>query len=84
MNKAETILQKAVQAMGGERYGTVKTISGRGYFTDFKELDVGHSASLRRLHCLSGQRAHRIQRRRSTTDSDKTIEIAVGFTTALR
>ena len=30
--KAETILQKAVQAMGGERYLNVKTIIGRGKF----------------------------------------------------
>lgn len=35
--KAETIVQKAVQAMGGERYVNVKTIIGRGFFTDFKD-----------------------------------------------
>lgn len=36
-DKAEKVVQKAIQAMGGERYVNVKTIIGRGFFTDFKD-----------------------------------------------
>src|SRR2546421_10921891 len=36
-NKAEKIVQKALQAMGGDRYLNVKTVIGRGFFTDFKD-----------------------------------------------
>jgi hypothetical protein len=36
-DKAEKIIQKAVQAMGGDRYLNVKTVIGRGFFTDFKD-----------------------------------------------
>jgi len=35
--KAEKIIQKAVQAMGGDRYLNLKTVIGRGFFTDFKD-----------------------------------------------
>ena len=35
--KAEKIVQKALQAMGGDRYLSVKTVIGRGFFTDFKD-----------------------------------------------
>jgi hypothetical protein len=34
-DKAEQIVQQAVQAMGGDRYLTVKTAIGRGLFTEF-------------------------------------------------
>src|SRR6266481_1235531 len=36
-DKAEKLVQKAIQAMGGDRYLSVKTIIGRGFFTDFKD-----------------------------------------------
>jgi hypothetical protein len=36
-DKAPQILQKAVQALGGDRYLNVKTVIGRGNFTDYKE-----------------------------------------------
>jgi hypothetical protein len=36
-DKAEKIVQKAIQAMGGDRYLNVKTVIGRGFFTDFKD-----------------------------------------------
>src|SRR5438105_2285652 len=36
-NKAEKIVQKGLQAMGGDRYLSVKTVIGRGFFTDFKD-----------------------------------------------
>ena len=36
-DKAEKIIQKAVQAMGGDRYLNVKTVIGRGFFTNFKD-----------------------------------------------
>jgi hypothetical protein len=35
--KANAIVQKAIQAMGGDRYLKVKTVIGRGLFTDFKD-----------------------------------------------
>jgi hypothetical protein len=35
--KATNIVQKALQAMGGDRYLNVKTVIGRGFFTDFKD-----------------------------------------------
>lgn len=35
--KAEKILQQALQTMGGDRYVNVKTVIGRGFFTDFKD-----------------------------------------------
>lgn len=35
--KAEKILQQAIQAMGGDRYLNVKTVIGRGFFTDYKD-----------------------------------------------
>ncbi|MDX6575260.1 MAG: hypothetical protein QOE96_1213, partial [Blastocatellia bacterium] len=35
--KAEKIVQKAVQAMGGDRYLNVKTIIARGFFTDYHD-----------------------------------------------
>jgi hypothetical protein len=36
-DKATQIIQKAVFAMGGDRYLNVKTVIGRGYFTDYKD-----------------------------------------------
>jgi hypothetical protein len=36
-DKAATIIQKALQAVGGDRYLSVKTVIGRGFFTDFKD-----------------------------------------------
>lgn len=36
-DKAAAIVQKALQAMGGDRYLNVKTVIGRGFFTDFKD-----------------------------------------------
>lgn len=36
-DKAEKIVQKAIQAMGGDRYLNVKTVIARGFFTDFKD-----------------------------------------------
>jgi hypothetical protein len=35
--KARSIVQKAIQAMGGDRYLGVKTVIGRGFFTDYKD-----------------------------------------------
>jgi hypothetical protein len=35
--KAEKIVQHALQAMGGDRYLNVKTVIGRGFFTDYKD-----------------------------------------------
>ena len=36
-DKAEKIVQKALQAMGGDRYLNVKTVIGRGFFTDYHD-----------------------------------------------
>ena len=35
--KAEQILQRAIQAVGGDRYFAVHTLIGRGFFTDYKD-----------------------------------------------
>jgi hypothetical protein len=35
--KAEKIVQQALKTMGGDRYLTVKTVIGRGYFYDYKD-----------------------------------------------
>jgi hypothetical protein len=35
--KAEKIVQRALQSMGGDRYLNVKTVIGRGFFTDYKD-----------------------------------------------
>jgi hypothetical protein len=35
--KAEQIVQHALQAMGGDRYLNIKTVIGRGFFTDYKD-----------------------------------------------
>lgn len=35
--KAQQIIQRAVQALGGDRYVQVKTAIGRGLFTDYKD-----------------------------------------------
>jgi hypothetical protein len=40
-DKAATIVRKALQAMGGDRYLNVKTVIGRGFFTDFKDGVTG-------------------------------------------
>ena len=36
-DKADKIIQKAVQALGGDRYLSVRTVIGRGFFTDYKD-----------------------------------------------
>ena len=36
-DKAEQILQRAIQALGGDRYLAVRTLIGRGFFTDYKD-----------------------------------------------
>jgi hypothetical protein len=36
-DKAEKIVQKGLQAMGGDRYLNVKTVIGRGFFTDYHD-----------------------------------------------
>ena len=36
-DKSTPVIQKAVQAMGGDRYLNVKTVIGRGNFTDYKD-----------------------------------------------
>jgi hypothetical protein len=36
-DKAEKIVQKALRAMGGDRYLNVKTVIGRGFFTDYHD-----------------------------------------------
>src|SRR5258708_20276693 len=35
--KAGQILQRAIQAVGGDRYLAVHTLIGRGFFTDYKD-----------------------------------------------
>ncbi len=39
--KAEAVIQKAIKRLGGERYLTVKTVVGRGNFTQKKETETG-------------------------------------------
>jgi len=36
-DKAEKVLQKAIQAVGGETYLKVQTVIGRGFFTEYKD-----------------------------------------------
>jgi len=36
-DKAEKIVQRAIQAVGGNRYLAVKTLTGRGLFTEYKD-----------------------------------------------
>jgi hypothetical protein len=36
-DKAEQILQRALKGVGGERYLQIKTVIGRGFFTDYKD-----------------------------------------------
>jgi hypothetical protein len=36
-DKAETIVQRAIHAVGGDRYLAVRTVIGRGFFTDYKD-----------------------------------------------
>src|ERR1041384_681301 len=36
-DKAELVIQRALQVVGGDRYVQVKTVIGRGLFTDFHE-----------------------------------------------
>lgn len=36
-DKADTIVKKAVQALGGDRYLGVRTLIGRGFFYDYKD-----------------------------------------------
>jgi hypothetical protein len=36
-DKAEKILQRAIQAVGADHYLAVKTVTGRGFFTDYKD-----------------------------------------------
>src|SRR5258708_18062210 len=36
-DKAEKIVQRAIEVVGGDRYLAVKTLTGRGYFTDYKD-----------------------------------------------
>ena len=36
-DKAEKIVQRAIQAVGGDRYLAVKTLTGRGLFTEYKD-----------------------------------------------
>src|SRR5437016_2195276 len=40
-DKAEKIVQKALQALGGDRYLNVKTVNGRGFFTDYHDGVTG-------------------------------------------
>ena len=35
--KAQSVVQNAIKAMGGDRYLNVKTVIGRGFFTDYKD-----------------------------------------------
>src|SRR6266852_4494950 len=35
--KAEKIVQRAIQAVGGDSYLNVRTVTGRGFFTDYKD-----------------------------------------------
>src|SRR2546421_9757802 len=35
--KAQQIIQRALKAVGGERYSQIKTVIGRGFFTDYKD-----------------------------------------------
>lgn len=36
-DRVDKIIQKAVQALGGDRYLGVRTVIGRGFFTDYKD-----------------------------------------------
>src|SRR2546425_784426 len=36
-DKAQQIVQRAIQAVGGDRYLSVKTVIGHGFFTDYKD-----------------------------------------------
>jgi hypothetical protein len=35
--KAQQIVQRAIKAVGGDRYLQIKTVIGRGFFTDYKD-----------------------------------------------
>src|SRR5687767_1579599 len=35
--KAEQIIQKAIKAVGGEAYSNVRTVIGRGFYTDYHD-----------------------------------------------
>src|SRR5213593_5277770 len=36
-NKAEEIVQKAIQAVGGSSYLNARTVTGRGFITDYRD-----------------------------------------------
>ncbi len=36
-DKAEKIVQRAIQSVGGDRYLGVRTLIGRGFFTNYKD-----------------------------------------------
>ncbi len=36
-DKAEKIVKRAIEVLGGDRYLAVKTVTGRGFFTDYKD-----------------------------------------------
>ena len=36
-DKAEKIVQRGIQAVGGDRYLSLKTVTGRGFFTEYKD-----------------------------------------------
>ena len=36
-DKAERIVQRAIEVVGGDRYLAVKTLTGRGYYTDYQD-----------------------------------------------
>ena len=36
-DKAEKIVQRGIQAVGGDRYLSLKTVTGHGFFTDYKD-----------------------------------------------
>src|SRR5260370_40790756 len=36
-DKAEKIVRRAIEVLGGDRYLAIKTVTGRGFFTDYKD-----------------------------------------------
>ena len=57
--KAEAVIRRAVEKLGGEKYLQVKSISGAGNSAFARQRDYFVS-DLCRCHRLSRQRAHRI------------------------
>ena len=69
--KAEEIIKRAIEVLGGSAYLNVQNVVGRGFYTAYQDGDITIADQVSRLHSLSRQGTDGIFQLRNTRGANQ-------------